>query len=347
MTEFVGIDQFVQLSAHSLEQLSKGVLGAINCNDAIATFVARHLVQANLMGIDSHGVVRLPQYVEQVEADYFSPAGTPVVTRCDRGATVINGSRGFGMPAMQLAIETGITQAKTNGVAALGITNCGHTGRLGAFCETGARNHCLTIILGGGARRNWRQVAPFGGSKGMLPTNPYSFGIPGGERGPVILDFATSVGAAGWIYAAKSAGASLPKDMIIDRNGHPSQDPQDYIDGGALLPAGGAKGYGLALLAEIVGEAMLGRVTTDMNWIMIVIDLERFQGVNQFSASAEAILAEMRECPPADGFSAVEIPGEREKATAEQRQRDGIPIPQQSWEQITAVAARLGVPVTT
>ena len=113
----------------------------------------------------------------------------------------------------------------------------------------------------------------------MLPTNPWCIGIPGGDRGPVVMDFATGQVAGGWIYAARSAGAMLPEGCIIDRNGNPTQNPDDYFDGGAILPMGGHKGYALSLMAELIGEAMLGPSSPECNWFLLTIDTRNF--VNQ------------------------------------------------------------------
>ena len=249
----------------------------------------------------------------------------------------------MGIPAMAMGIDKGTSLAKEHGMAVVGVTHCAHTGRLGAFCEQGAAAACLTITFGGGARRNWRQVVPYGGAKAKLPTNPYGFGIPGGDRGPVILDFATSAGAGGWIYLAKSAGGRLPEGLIVDARGKPSTDPDDYLNGGALLPAAGAKGYGLGLMAELVGEALLGTATTEMNWIILLVDTARYRDDSTFKHAAESILSDIRECPAADGFDRVEIPGERERALEKIYRKEGVPIPAATWDQIIMLAEQLNV----
>jgi LDH2 family malate/lactate/ureidoglycolate dehydrogenase len=249
----------------------------------------------------------------------------------------------MGIPAMAMGVDKGTSLAKEHGMAVVGVTHCAHTGRLGAFCEQGAAADCLTITFGGGARRNWRQVVPYGGARAKLPTNPYGFGIPGGDRGPVILDFATSAAAGGWIYLAKSAGGRLPEGLIVDARGKPSTDPDDYLNGGALLPAAGAKGYGLGLMAELVGEALLGRATTEMNWIILLVDTTRYWDDSTFKRAAESVLSDIRECPAADGFDRVEIPGERERALEKIHRKEGVPTPAATWDQIVMLAEQLDV----
>jgi LDH2 family malate/lactate/ureidoglycolate dehydrogenase len=178
----------------------------------------------------------------------------------------------------------------------------------------------------------------------MLPTNPYSIAIPGGKRGPMMFDFATSKIAGGWIYAARSAGAWLPDDVLLDSEGRVTRDPEDYFRGGAILPAGGHKGYALALAAEIMAEAMLGPTETEGSWLLLTLDTARYRDPDTMQRVAEEILDEIRNCPPAPGFERVEIPGEREREHREMTIEQGIALPQKTWQQILALSRRLAEP---
>lgn len=199
----------------------------------------------------------------------------------------------------------------------------------------------MSIVIGGGGRQNWRQVVPYGGRRAMLPTNPYSIGMPGGQRGPFVLDFATSKIAGGWIYAARSAGARLPDNVLLDKEGHVTRDPEDYFRGGALMPAGGAKGYALAVAAELIAEAMLGPTETEGNWLMITLDTLRYREPHTLQTVAEEILAELRTCPPAKGFECVQVPGEREREHRDRTMGSGVSLPEETWQQILTLSARL------
>lgn len=326
----------IMVKADAAIAVLTGIFQRAGCPAATARLVAEHLVDASLCGVESHGLMRTLQYVEQFASGSMEPAGMPQVGISETGAREINGNGCIGIAAMQLATEEGCRQARQGGLSALAIRHVGHTGRLGAFAEEAALAGCLTIIIGGGNRQNWRQVAPYGGRRGVLPTNPYCIGIPGGDRGPVVLDFATSKIAGGWLYAARSAGGLVPEDCIIDAHGRPTRDPADYFNGGSILSAGGAKGYALSVVAELIGEAMLGPGALEANTLMITLDTTRFREPSQMQAAAEEILTELRECPPAPGFTRVEVPGERERD--HRCAANGmIAVPEQTWAQICAL----------
>jgi LDH2 family malate/lactate/ureidoglycolate dehydrogenase len=319
-----------------------GIFRALGSIGDIAEEVAAHLVDANLCGVESHGVVRVLQYAQQFRSGYMRAGVEPSIKEAAAGRHEVDGQGGIGIPAMRMAFDEGCRLARGTGIAALAVRNVGHTGRHGAFAERAAEEEMLTFLMGGGNRKTWRQVAPHGGRKALLPTNPWCIGIPGGTRGPVVLDFATSKIAGGWIYAAHSAGALLPEGCVIDRHGHPTRNPEDYFAGGAILPSGEHKGYGLALMAELIAEAMLGPVTAEANWLLIVIDATRYRDTLGMAGTAEDILAELRDCPPAPGFASVDIPGERER---DHRAMSGgkITVPEATWTQIGDLARSLGV----
>ena len=183
-------------------------------------------------------------------------------------------------------------------------------------------------------------MAPHGGCEPKLPTNPYCIGFPGDERGPLVLDFATSMIAGGWIYAAQNAGGRLPENCIIDRNGAPSVTPADYFDGGAILPAAGHKGYGLALAAELIAEALIGPVQTEGNWLLLMIDTSAMTSLEGLRKRAADIFDDILSCKPAPGFAKVEIPGQRERQL---RQAAGgmITLPETTWHDMLALRDHL------
>ena len=306
---------------------------ALGCSEDVAVEVAEHLTDTSLCGMESHGVMRVLQYAEQYQSGYLSADASPSIRKIGSGCYEVDGDKGIGIPAINIAFKKAMQVAENKGLTVFSIKNVGHTGRHGAFADLAANKGFLTFLMGGGNRKKWRQVAPYGGISPKLPTNPWCVGIPGGNNGPVVIDFATSKLSGGWIYAAKSASGTLPPDCLIDKNGNPSQNPNDYFDGGAILPAGEHKGYSLALMAELIGEALLGPVVTEANWLLICIDTKRFNNENSLKAKAEEILKELRNSAPAPGHERVEIPGEREREHRE-LSKGKLSIPKLTWKQI-------------
>ena len=331
----------VVVGVNEIIDLVSGIFENIGCARAIAREVAEHLADSNLCGMESHGLMRTLQYAEQFESGYMRAGVEPELRVNDRGAVFVDGNGGIGIPAMRIANDEGCRIAREHGVSAVAIVNVGHTGRLGAFTEAAAGQGFLSICFGGGGREKWRQMAPHGGRRAKLPTNPYSIAVPGGERGPVMFDFATSKIAGGWIYAARSAGARLPDNVLLDPDGNVTRDPEDYFRGGAIMPSGEHKGYALALAAEIVAEAMLGPTATEGGWLLLTVDTTRYQEPSTLQRIAEEILDDMRNCPPAPGFDRVEIPGEREREHRERTLASGIALPAKTWRQIEALSDRL------
>lgn len=330
----------VEVTAHEAAAIVVDIFNRLGCHQDTSKAITEHLIDANLCGMESHGVMRVMQYAERMRDGSMRIDVQPVVRTTDNGVTEVDGGMGSGIPAMTLAYETAMAQTADSGLSAISILNTGHTGRHGAFADDAASKGFLTICTGGGNHRVYGQVAPHGGSRGMLPTNPWCVGIPGGDRGPVVIDFATGKIGGGWVYAARSAGALLPEGCVIDRHGNPTRDPEDYFDGGAILPMGGHKGYALSLMAELIGEAMLGPSSPECNWFLLAIDTRKFRQPDALQAAAEEVLADLRNCPPAPGFDRVEIPGERERE--QRRMSNGvIAIPEATWRQVLELSDAL------
>ena len=316
------------------------IFNRLGCQNEISQAISDHLIDANLCGMESHGVMRVMQYAERIRNGTMRINVQPETRTNKHGMTIVDGGMGSGIPTMTFAYETAMELASDCGLSAVSILNTGHTGRHGAFADEAASKGFLTICTGGGNHRVHGQVAPYGGSRGMLPTNPWCIGIPGGDRGPVVMDFATGVIGGGWAYAAQSAGALLPEGCIIDKDGNPTRNPEDYFEGGAILPMGAHKGYALSLVAELIGEAMLGPSSPECNWFLLAINTRKYRAPDALQAAAEDLLADIRACPPASGFDRVEIPGERER---EQRKRSNgiLAIPEETWRQVLALSQEL------
>lgn len=332
----------LRLSEAKALELSEAMLLAAGLKAGPARVVAAHLVDASLRGVDSHGLERIPQYLERIRAGDIQAAAEPEVTWVQDAIVQVSGRGGLGIPAMQLAADRLGPLAHEKGIAAAAVVDVTHTGRIGRYVASLAGSGCFAFALGGGAYEQGGKVAPHGGARGVLSTNPYALALPGGKYGPVVVDFATSTVAQGKLLLARNRGEPLPPDSLLDREGRPSRRAEDFYDGGALLPAAGPKGYGLALIAELIGCALIG-APREFNWLIVALDLARFRAPSAFAAAAEHCLSEVKAVPPRDGFDSVLLPGEPERLSRERRRKAGIPIDAVLLGSLKASAERLGV----
>ena len=332
------------IDAERLDEVARRILVAAGTPDDIAQCVAGSLVEANLKGVDSHGVMNLPAYLEEIEQGDLVPTGRPTVEQETAGTAVVRGGFGFGMYVLRHATEFAIAKAREHKAASVGVVECCHTGRVGWFAEAIAEAGMFGLVFGGGAHRDWSTAPPFGGAKPLFSTNPYAFAMPGGRFGPVVADFATSTVADGKIAAYRAEGKPVPEGWIVDAHGNPTTDPNDFFDGGMHLPAAGPKGYGMALIAELMGDAMMPH-KHQYNWLVTVVDIGAFRAAGDYTASAEELLQKVKDVPPASGFDEVLLPGEPEARSAAERRKAGVPIPDGVWAEIIEAAAKLGVEI--
>ena len=224
----------------SLTRLAATVLEAGGCSADEAATVGRYLASANLMGHDSHGVLRVPQYIAQLREGSIRANQSVTVVADHAAVVVLDGNLGFGQTVAEQATRRGIARAREFGIAMVGLRNAGHVGRVGDWAELAAADglaslHFVNTLAG-------TAVAPYGGREGRLSTNPICCGVPVEGAPPIIADMTTSAVAAGKLMVARNAGRRVPEGWIIDRDGEPTTDPADFFDGGALLSAAGHKG---------------------------------------------------------------------------------------------------------
>mgnify|MGYP006121518917 FL=1 len=325
------------IPVEELHALAEDVMRGIGCVATSAQVIAEHLVLADLHGVSSHGTMRLTQYAQQAATGYLDAAGVPSLHESDMVNTTlrrVDANSGFGHPAMVLAADVAIETCAVHGHALVAVTNCGHTGRLGHYSELLATQGLVSIIMGGGRWQDWRQVAPHGGIDPKLATNPYSFGFPGGEDGPLIADFATGATSGGRAMSTSVREELFDDPIVLDADGLPSRDPNAYLDGGAILPMAGPKGTGMGLMAELLASAMLGPDTPESNTLLIAIDPTRFATSDELSRRRDEIFGHVKSSRPAPGHDQVHIPGQRGFALAEERRRSGVPIPETVWREI-------------
>ena len=330
------------ITAEQGRKLAESVFKAAGATDDIAAIVADHLTESDLMGVTSHGLMRVAKYTEQIQSGHINPRAQVSVLDESPGLVQIDGGRGFGIVALYAAARRAVAKAKESAIAAATVVNCAHTGRMGAYVEAAARDGCFAMVFGGGAYRTLPTVVPHGGRKGVYDTNPYALALPGGDGEPVVADFASSATAQGKVLVYRREKKPVPEGWLVDADGNPTRDPEAYYTGGAMLPAGGHKGYGLAMVAEIMGNALLGE-PHEFNWVIIALDLWSIRPQQDYTRAAAELVETVRRCPPAEGFAEVMPPGEPERRFYEARLADGIPVPESTWALFRETTAQLDI----
>ena len=325
--------------------------------------VARHLVSANLSGHDSHGVLRWPQYVAELDRGDLDPAARPEILHEGAVTAVVDAHRGFGQHSTMTATMWALARAREHGLAAAAVRRSMHVGRLGEYTERLAEDGVVGIVTVGVAGPGSGTVAPFQGAARFLGTNPWSIGVPAEGRPPLVYDAATSIVAEGKVRLALASHAEMAPGVLRDPDGRPTTDPSQLYAGGTLTVLGGElaghKGYGLSLASALVGGlAMIddgdptpaGCMRQPEEWghriagvFVIAIDPVAFGEAGAYRRCVAEILDEVGAVAPAPGADRVLVPGDPERNSRERRAHEGVPVPLGTWEELTAIAERFAV----
>lgn len=340
-----------ELIRFSAELLTRGGLSGDE-----AAVVGTSLVGANLRGHDSHGVMRVPYYVENVQKGEMI-SGAPVEV-FHQSATTIAADGGWGPGQVQThrLFELLLPRAKQHGVAVGTLRRCCHVGRLGEYCEAAAEQGLVSMVMvntHGAARR----VAPVGGTAPRLGTNPLAIGVPHGEA-PLVLDFGTSAVAEGKVRVKRIAGQECPPGWLLDSSGQPTCDPNALYGNppGTILPFGGEqayKGFGLAVMIEIFTGALSAGVCArekPLNQLgncvyLQLIDPQHLGGADALAEQTSQLVAFLRNCPRAEGVDRITLPGDPERWMLAERTERGIPIDDGNWRPLCELAEKLDVAV--
>jgi uncharacterized oxidoreductase len=315
--------------------------------------VADNLIDANLTGHDSHGIGMLPRYAQAYREDCLKP-NAHVRVLLDAGALLrLDGDAGFGQVIGREAIALGIDRARQHGSAIVALGNSHHLGRIGTWAEQAADAGLVSLHFVNVIARPI--VAPFGGAKAGFGTNPFTAGVPLRGRDPLILDFATSMIAQGKTRVAFNKGEPVPDGCLLDDHGRPTTDPRWSViePWGAILTFGAHKGYGMAVLSELLGGALAagrvghlddGKRQRVLNGMLsVLIDPAALGGCETFESEALAFVDSLHAAPTREGFEQVLIAGDPERAHRAQRTAQGVPVDLTTWQQILQAAASLGV----
>jgi len=328
----------------SLEKIGSQIFRAIGVAQQGADWIAHLLVRANLRGHDSHGVIRIPQYIESWRNGEIDAKAEPVVVQDGPATARVDGKFGFGQIVARLGMEVAMQKAEAIGVSAVGISNCNHIGRLADYAEMAMERNMLALISVNSAAG--QRMAPWGGRAPRLSTNPIAFACPAGEAVPVSFDFATTVVAEGKVRVKRNRGETIPSDWVLDAGGNPSTDPNQLYGTppGSILPAGGHKGYCLAVmidvLAGILTRAGYSRPNPGpiLNGVFIVVvDIARFVAPETFKAEVDDLIGYLRSSPTIPRVNKILTPGEPELLTEAERQKAGVFVEDQTWGQILKI----------
>lgn len=329
------------------------LLVATGSSEAEATAVADHLVDANLAGHDSHGVGMLPHYVRNLKSGGLHPNRQPRIVSESASFAVWDGQNGYGQVIARDAMGWAIGAARKQGVAVHGLRNTHHIGRVGAYGELAAAEGLLSVHFVNGNSGPPR-VSPFRGREGRMSTNPICVAVPGtGRTKPIILDFATSRIALGKVRVAYNEGKKVPPGALLDAQGAPTDDPAAiYESEGTVTPFGEHKGYGLAMIAELLAGAIVGAGTIQpgnprdrgiLNGMLtVVIDPERMTDRGFIDREIDAMTAYLKSTAPSDPAAPVLVPGEPERIQRARRIAEGIEIDAKTWSDIAQAAASIG-----
>lgn len=332
----------------SLEELKKTmgeVLEKYGVPPKDAGIVSDHFAVAELWGRSSHGALRLPILIRGIKTGTINPRAEPKLVKETLAAALIDGDYGIGQVVSIRAMDLAIEKARSVGVGLISVRKTSHIGMLGYYVDYAARKGMISLAFTNAEP----SVAPFGGAEPIFGTNPIAVGIPSRDE-PIILDMATSVVARGRIIEALKAGKGIPKGWALDKTGKETEDPKEALEG-VLLPIAGPKGYGLAMIVDILSGALsgasVGRDVTGTTFqidryptkgdLFIAIDPEALVGKEEFLDRVERLKEQIRRCRPAVGFNRVLLPGEPEFIKRGEHLARGIRIEDKVWEEILAL----------
>jgi LDH2 family malate/lactate/ureidoglycolate dehydrogenase len=342
-----------RVRAPDLQALVEATFRRCEMGEREARLLADTLVTADLRGVHSHGVLRVPEYVRKLTREGVDPRGVPAVVGGAGACLVVDGGNSMGQIGMQFAVERALEAAEAHGVAVVAVRGSNHCGALAYF----AMQALPRDMIGFAATNALPTMAPWGGAERLLGINPVAIAIPAGEELPVVYDAAFSASSHGKIRVYHQQGRELPEGWALDREGRPTTDPAAAIDG-LLQPIGGFKGTGLAMLSGMLasflsgasygtelGSMEAGPRPGEDGHLVGMLRVSAFEDVVRFRARVDTAVRQLRACRLAPGFDRIYAPGELESLTHEANSRDGVPLNGVTLAELQRTAVEVGLPV--
>jgi LDH2 family malate/lactate/ureidoglycolate dehydrogenase len=342
-----------RLAADTLRSFTRRALHKAGIPESDAQVIAELMIEADLQGSDGHGIFRLPQYVRRIQAGGVNPRPNIRIERERPAMALIHGDNGMGHLAMRFASRIAIEKARVAGAAWVGVRWSNHAGPASLYAKMPMREGMIGMYFAVG---NANHLPPWGGVEMLLSTNPIAVAIPAGSEPPVVLDMASTVAAFGKVKTKAQRGETMPEGWMVDREGRPLTDPKRMNDG-FLLPIGGYKGYGMALvfgvLAGTLNRAAMGRDVVDFNaddatptntgQAILAIDVSAFDDLGEFKGRIDVLAKEIRGSERMKGFERIFLPGEQSRERFLERQQLGVPVPGPLLSSLNQLAENLGI----
>ena len=341
------------ISHEQLCAFTERLFEAAGANSEEAVVIANNLVTSSLFGHDSHGAMRIPEYLGFIEDGSIVPGAKIQIEKKSATTAIVDCGQGFGPVGATKAMETAIEMAREQKTASVITRRCNHVARLGAFVQLAADEGMIGIATCNSPMYgDW--VVPFGGSEGRLSTNPIAYGVPT-EGDPIIADVSTSMAPEGKIRTYMNQGKMVPDGWVQKSDGTPTNNPAEFYGPpkGGILPLGGSaghKGYALSMLVEILGAAYAGLSSTATDLFgngvcFLVLDPATFCPLKTFKQMTQGMVTYLKSSPPAPGFKEVLVPGELEFRTRRQREVDGISVDDPTWDRMCDFAKQWNVEI--
>jgi len=346
-------EQKQRITGDKLRAFIAGAFEAVNVPRDEARVIAQLMAQADINGSEGHGVFRLPQYIRRIKGGAVNVRPNIRVEREMAGMALIDGDNGMGHLVMKLATEKAIEKAKTAGVAWVGARWSNHAGPAALYAAMPAEHNMIGLYMAVGSANH---LPPWGGLDMLLSTNPIAVAVPAGEEPVIVLDMATTVAAYGKVKTKAQRGEMMPEGWMMDRQGNPLTDPKRASEG-FLLPIGGYKGYGLALvlglLAGNLNGAAMGKDVVDFNnddttetntgHAIIAINIEAFQPLAEFKQGMDTLIRDVRNSERLPGVDRIRLPGEGTHIARADREKNGIQMPEALLAALDQLAGELKI----
>ncbi|MBM7570211.1 Ldh family oxidoreductase [Aquibacillus albus] len=335
-----------------LQQFCTDVFVEAGVEKEKAKVVAESLIQADLRGVASHGVVRTAIYLKRIEESMINPDADISIEKENDVTALVNGNNNFGSVVGSEALKIALSKAKDQGISLVGVKGSNHFGT-GAYYALKAIEQNMILLVVSNASQT---MPPTGGVRPFLGTNPIAVGVPAGNSDPFVLDMATSLVARGKIIVAAQKGESIPIGWAVDKNGNPTTDAEEALEG-SVLPLAGPKGYAISMFIDILSGVLtgagFGKYVNNMyeNWedpqnvghSFIAIDINRFMQLKTFKQRMDMYIEDIKSEPKADGVEEILIPGEIESRRELELKENGIELPQKVAEELNEIGKRYGL----